>query len=66
MLDSIYHMTLKEFENRVFWREIVKVLTYFAQHLNGCHNVTLLLCKPLVVFASFPVSDRLIILFACL
>ena len=60
MLDSIYHMTLQELENHMFWREIVNILTYFAQHLNGCHNVTLLLCKPLVVyrfFASFPVSD---------
>ena len=40
MLDSIYHMTLKLIENRIFWRENVKILPYFMQRYNGCHNVS--------------------------
>ena len=34
-------MKLKLKENRIFWRENIKTLTYFTQNYNGRHCVTL-------------------------
>ena len=42
-------MILELVQNHIFWRENVKILSSFTQLYNGCHYVTLLICKPLVV-----------------
>ena len=36
-----------------FWRENVKILPFFTQCYNGRHYVTLLICKPLVVYRFY-------------
>ena len=46
MLDSIYHMALKSH----FWRENVNILPSFMLRYNEHHYVSLLICKPLVVY----------------
>ena len=38
MLDSIYHMTLKQLKLH-FWCENVKIFPYFTQRYNGRHYV---------------------------
>ena len=53
MLDSIHHMTLKLLENCNFWGENVNILPSFMKCYKGSHYVTLLICKPLVVYRFY-------------
>ena len=46
MLDSIYHMTLKLLENRIFLCENANILPSFKCYI-GRHYVMLPICKPL-------------------
>ena len=52
MLDSIYHLTLTLLITKKsnFWHENIKILPSFTQCYDGRHFVTLLICKPLVVY----------------
>ena len=52
MLDPIYHMRLKLLQNHIFDMKVT-ILTSFTLHYNGCHYITLLICKPLVVYQFY-------------
>ena len=52
MLDSIYRMTLKLMKNCIFGVK-KSILLSFTQCYNGQHYVTLLICKPLVVYRFY-------------
>ena len=53
MLDSIYHMTLKLIKSHIFRRENIKILRSFMQCYKGHHFVTLIICKPQVVYLFY-------------
>ena len=53
LLDSIFHMTLKLHKNRIFCCENVKILPSFTQRYNERHYITLVVCKPLVVYRFY-------------
>ena len=52
MFDSIYHMPLKLLESRILGVKH-QYFAIFTQYYNGRHFVTLLICKPLVVYRFY-------------
>ena len=52
MLDSIYHVALKLLKTRTFCVKM-SILPYFTQCYKERHYVTLLNCKPLVVYRFY-------------
>ena len=50
MLVSIYHMTLKSRKKLHFWHEMSRFLPSFTYCYHGRHYVTLLKCRPLLVY----------------